>query len=94
MGKISKEEIKKLGELAKIELSEEETGEFQKEIAEILDYVDFLKKAETEGVPELIHPLDAVNEFREDKPAKFADKNIFRNGGYIKTKKIFTENEN
>ena len=67
---ISEKNIQKLGELAKIELSQKEIEGFKKDIQEILDYFETLKKVDTEGVKPLIHPLESVNSLREDEAAE------------------------
>ena len=67
---ISEKDIQKLGELAKIELSQKEIEGFKKDIQEILDYFETLKKVDTEGVEPLVHPLELVNSFREDEAAE------------------------
>lgn len=50
MTKISKNVVKKLADLAKLRLSEEELERFSGEFSSILDYVEQLKDADTEGL--------------------------------------------
>jgi aspartyl-tRNA(Asn)/glutamyl-tRNA(Gln) amidotransferase subunit C len=94
---INEKEIKKLGELARIELDEKEIKSLQKDIGSILDYFKKLKEIDTENVKELIHPLENFNKLREDSASKpFVEETAtlikaapeYRNG-YIKVKKIF-----
>ena len=42
---ISKEEVEHIAKLSRLELSENEIGKMQKDLSEILDYFDLLKKA-------------------------------------------------
>lgn len=42
---ISKEEVKRIAKLARLELTEKEIGKMQKDLSEILDYFNLLKKA-------------------------------------------------
>lgn len=42
---ISKEEVKHIAKLARLELTEKEIEKMQKDLSAILDYVDLLKKA-------------------------------------------------
>lgn len=42
---ISKEEVKRIAKLARLELSEKETEKMQKDLSVILDYFNLLKKA-------------------------------------------------
>jgi aspartyl-tRNA(Asn)/glutamyl-tRNA(Gln) amidotransferase subunit C len=47
---ISKEEVKHIAKLARLELSEQEIKKMQKDLSEILDYFEVLKKVpETKG---------------------------------------------
>lgn len=79
-----------------MDLSESEIAGFSKDIAEILAYFETLKEVNTEGVKELIHPLEAINDFREDEPEQVApEESRFLvseapevKGDYIRVKKI------
>ncbi len=42
---ISKEEVEKIAKLARLELTEQEIEKMQRDLSEILDYFDLLKKA-------------------------------------------------
>ena len=63
---ISKNEIKKLAELARIHLSEKEEKELAKDLENILGYMEKLKEVDVSGVPEMTHAVDVRNVFRED----------------------------
>ncbi|MFH1856413.1 MAG: Asp-tRNA(Asn)/Glu-tRNA(Gln) amidotransferase subunit GatC [Candidatus Omnitrophota bacterium] len=60
-------DVKYVAKLAKIELTEEQTGKFQKQFENILSYVDKLKEIDTGNVPPLSHAVSLKNVFREDK---------------------------
>ena len=47
---ISKEEVKHISKLARLELTEKEVEKMQKDISAILDYFNLLKKADTSKV--------------------------------------------
>ncbi|MDR0424168.1 MAG: Asp-tRNA(Asn)/Glu-tRNA(Gln) amidotransferase subunit GatC [Clostridiales Family XIII bacterium] len=55
-----------LGELSRLELSEEEKQARKKDLTDILNYMDRLNEIDTTGLPEMTHPFDASNNFRED----------------------------
>jgi len=67
---ISKEEIKNLAELARLELTEEETASLQKDISNILDYVGQVS-AVADGVEQAVPPHHNV--MREDVPRRAED---------------------
>lgn len=98
---ISDKEIKKLGELAKLELTEKEIGGFKKDVREILDYFEELKKVDAKGAVELIHPLEPVNDFREDKAGEIipeeskllVEQSSDRKRDYVRVKSVFGNHE-
>ena len=55
-----------IGDLSRLHLSEEEKERAKKDLSDILDYTEKLNELDTDGVPEMSHPFDAVNCFRED----------------------------
>ena len=64
---ISKEDVKHIAELARLELSEEDLQKFQGELSSILEYIEKLQEVETEEVPPTYQTFDLVNVFRNDK---------------------------
>lgn len=90
---ISKEEVKHIAKLARLDLSEKEIEKLQKDMSCVLDYFDLLKKA-----PKVVFEkkLISANIVREDKARNehqtFAKKiiNAFpdKKDEYIKVKSI------
>ena len=66
---ISPDDVRKVANLARLELSEGELAHMTGQLSAILDYVDQLKQVPTDGVEPLAHPLDLQNVFRDDEPA-------------------------
>lgn len=64
---ISKEEVKHLANLSKLEFSEEKLDKFAKDLSGIVDFADTLSKIDIDGVTPTAHILDIKNVFREDK---------------------------
>ena len=69
---LSKEEIVKLGKLARIGLTEQEVEKFQKELSVVLDYVEELKSVNVDGLEEVSQVTGLVNVQREDKATETA----------------------
>lgn len=67
---LTKELITHIAELAHLKLTDEEIKKFQKELSQILDYVNQLNEVDTSNVEPLHHPLPLMNVFREDKVKK------------------------
>ena len=81
VGMISTEEVKNLANLARLELSDEETEKFKTDISSVLDYVDSINAVEVEdrGEDEYTEALlEAAPE---------------REGRYLKVHKILAQDE-
>jgi aspartyl-tRNA(Asn)/glutamyl-tRNA(Gln) amidotransferase subunit C len=60
------EEVKKIALLSRIQLSDDEVEKFQKELSMILDYVEELKKVDTEGLEIVASVTGLKNVMRPD----------------------------
>ena len=67
MTKISREEVKKVAKLARLELNENEANNHAKQLEKILDYIKQLEKINTENIPCTTRAIEVVNSFREDE---------------------------
>ena len=63
---ISKEEVKKVGHLARIDLSNEELELFSKQLEDILGFIDQLKQADISKIEPMAHILNIQNVWRGD----------------------------
>jgi len=66
---LSRQDVAKVGSLARLALTEEELGRMTGELSKIIDFVSQLGELDTAAVEPLAHPLDTRNVFREDEPA-------------------------
>ena len=55
-----------LADLARLELGDDEKARLKNDLAAILEHVEKLNEVNTEGVPELTHPFEFDNAFRDD----------------------------
>jgi len=53
--------------LARLELSDEEKSMFQRQLEDIVKYVEKISSVDVEGVPPTMHGREIVNAFREDE---------------------------
>ena len=67
MNKISKEEVKKIANLAKIYITEKETIQYSKELSKVLDYVAKLNEIDCKNIKETTQVTGLTNVYREDK---------------------------
>ena len=63
---VSKKEIEKIAQLARLNLKEDEVNKIEGQINQILEYVKKLDELDTDNVEPLSHTLDLNNVFRED----------------------------
>lgn len=64
---ISIEDTKHVAKLARLELTEEETVKFSRQLGDILGYVEQMNEIDTKDVKPMAHPFDVVNVMREDE---------------------------
>ena len=64
---VTKKDVEKIAELAKLNFSEDELENFTPQMNEILSYMDKLNELDTENVKPLSHPVEQSNVFREDE---------------------------
>ncbi len=65
--KISYDEVKHVGRLARLALSEEERERMRAQLDAILAYIDKLNELDTSQVEPTSHVIPMTNVFREDK---------------------------
>jgi aspartyl-tRNA(Asn)/glutamyl-tRNA(Gln) amidotransferase subunit C len=64
--KITKEEIIHVGKLARLHLDDTAVALYEKQLGDILDYVDTLNRLDTQGVVPTSHAIVINNAFRDD----------------------------
>jgi aspartyl-tRNA(Asn)/glutamyl-tRNA(Gln) amidotransferase subunit C len=91
---LTPEEVKKVAEMARIELSDTEVEKFQKDLSSVLDYVDVLKEVDTEGleIVSSVTGLENVDRVDVAKPIDYQDEIMAnapeRKDRYYKVKSI------
>lgn len=64
---ISKDDVKHVAELARLEFEEQELEKFTQQLGKILDYIEKLNKLDTSGVEPTSHVQELSTLLREDK---------------------------
>jgi aspartyl-tRNA(Asn)/glutamyl-tRNA(Gln) amidotransferase subunit C len=67
MSRITVEDVRKVAQLARLELPEEKIATYATQLERILDYVAHLEQVDTEGVPPTTRAVEVVNVTREDR---------------------------
>ncbi len=79
MSRISKEEVSKVAQLAKLKLNEEQIDNHAIQIEKILDYINQLEKIDTTNVPCTTRAIEVINNFRSDENVKYNDRDEILN---------------
>ena len=66
MTKISSSDVRKVAQLARLELPENQIETYTEQLEEILSYVDQLQEIDTENIPPTTRAVEVVNAMRED----------------------------
>ncbi|MCK9425615.1 MAG: Asp-tRNA(Asn)/Glu-tRNA(Gln) amidotransferase subunit GatC [Ignavibacteriaceae bacterium] len=64
---VTKQEVEKIAELARLEFNENEIAHLTNEMNQILHHMDKLNELDTSNVEPLLHPIEVKNVFREDE---------------------------
>ena len=64
---ITKDDVRHVAKLARLELTEEETEKYSKQLGDILKYVEQMNEVDTSNVEPLSHVVDFNNVMREDE---------------------------
>jgi len=65
--KISREEVKRVAELARLQFAPQEEEVLTQQLDKILQYMEKLNQLDTKEVEPLAHVVDIVDAFREDR---------------------------
>lgn len=63
---LTSDDVLHIANLARLEITEAEVDVYSKKLTNILDMVDQLTAADTQGVVPMAHPLDMAQRLRED----------------------------
>jgi aspartyl-tRNA(Asn)/glutamyl-tRNA(Gln) amidotransferase subunit C len=97
MTKITKEEVNKVANLARLELNENEINNHAKQLEKILEYIKQLEIINTDDVPCTTRAIEVINVFRKDEKKTFECKEELlelgpsREDKYFKVPKINKE---
>ena len=97
MAKITKEEVKKVAHLARLELNENEINCHAEQLEKILEYIKQLEKIKTDDVPCTTRAIEVINVFRKDEKKssdctqELLDLSPSREDDFFKVPKIINE---
>lgn len=65
---VDQAEVRRIGHLSRLNLSDEEVATFARQLSSILEYVAKLNELDVSGVEPTAHPLPIKNVFADDVP--------------------------
>ena len=92
---LSQDQVRHVAKLAGLKLTEREVTKFQKQLSQILGYINQLKELDTEKVEPTNQVTGLENVFREDEPQPSLSQEEVLSGakkkfkGFFKTESIF-----
>ena len=95
MADLTRQDVIKLARLSRLKLSDDEVEAFQKELSEILGYVEMLESVDTSGLKPTYQVTGLKNVMRKDElityeatPQELLKNVPARHGDYVKTKRM------
>ena len=95
--KLSPDEVKKVAKLANLPLKDSDIEKYSNQLSAILDYIDHLKKVDTDNVSPTYNVSPKNTVLRLDKPEKsLSQGEVLENAsqkerGFFKTKGVFSD---
>lgn len=75
---LSLEQIARIADLARLELSAADAAEMQRQLNDVLAMVDAMRAVDTEGVQPMSHPQEATQRLREDHVTESDQRELFQ----------------
>ncbi len=97
MKRISSDEVKKVAQLARLDLNESEINQHAEQLEKILEYIKQLEKINTEDIPCTTRAIEVVNVLRKDEKKNYENSEEIldlapsRENKFFKVPKIINE---
>ena len=97
MKRISSDEVKKVAQLARLELNESEINQHAEQLEKILEYIKQLEKINTKDIPCTTRAIEVVNVLRKDEKKNYENSEEIldlapsRENKFFKVPKIINE---
>ncbi len=75
---LTSDDVLHIANLARLEITEAEVDVYSKKLTNILDMVDQLTAADTEGVTPMAHPLDMAQRLRADEVSETDQRKLYQ----------------
>ncbi|HYN07266.1 MAG TPA: Asp-tRNA(Asn)/Glu-tRNA(Gln) amidotransferase subunit GatC [Vicinamibacterales bacterium] len=78
--RLTRDEVARIAELARLSLSESEVALFTTQLAEILEYAEAVQQVDTSGIPPTSHAIVSGPRWRDDEPGPSLDRDEILHG--------------
>ncbi len=75
---LDKDQVQHIATLARLKLSDAEYAQSVEKLSKIVDFVDQLSQANTDGVVPMAHPLHAAQRLRPDQVTEVNQRDIYQ----------------
>jgi len=75
---ITKEDVLKIANLARLQIAEDELDHYAKDLSNIITLVEQMNKVDTQNILPMAHPQDATQRLREDVVAEENQRDTFQ----------------
>ena len=86
---LDKDQVQQIAMLARLEIKPEEHAELVDKLSKIVDFVDQLSAADTEGVIPMAHPLDVAQRLRPDVVTEVNERDRFQQNAQAVTDGLY-----
>ncbi|MEJ2514088.1 MAG: Asp-tRNA(Asn)/Glu-tRNA(Gln) amidotransferase subunit GatC [Gammaproteobacteria bacterium] len=76
--KLSRADVESIAHLARLQITPDEEPVYVDNLSRIIDFVDQLEQADTEGVEPMAHPLNMTQPLRPDEVIESDQRDLFQ----------------
>ena len=89
MNRITRDQVSKVAELARLKLNSEQLDNHARQIERILEYINQLEKIDTSNVPCTTRAIEVINVVREDNKQTFDNREEILNLAPLREEDFF-----
>jgi aspartyl-tRNA(Asn)/glutamyl-tRNA(Gln) amidotransferase subunit C len=76
--KLSRHEVESIAHLARLQITEDQVPVYVQNLSRIIDFVNQLERADTEGVEPMAHPLNMTQPLRVDEVIESDQRDLYQ----------------
>ena len=76
--KLSRHEVESIAHLARLQITEDQVPVYVENLSRIIDFVNQLERADTDGVEPMAHPLNMTQPLRPDEVLESDQRDLYQ----------------